>query len=175
MSVNPATHDDRSMDVKVQLLMVELQAIQGGIQSMDSIMFKIKGWCITVAAAAIGLAINSNRPSLILVGIGITLAFWFVDAYFKAIQRVYIRRDIEIAKAFAGRDPIAVLSARLDEGGIWVPDLARRFQTPANSREQVYKLESKGTLDEATKPVVFLLYMPVALALIALYLVLKLS
>ena len=174
MSSNVTTDNDRTIDVKVQLLMAELQAIQGGIQSMDSIMFKIKGWCITVAAAAVGLAINSKLPSLILVGVGITFAFWFMDAYFKAIQRVYIRRDIEISRAFAGKDPIIVLSGRLDAGGIWVPDLARRFQTPANGRGKVYKVESKRTLEEATKPVVFLLYMPVASGLIALYLVLEL-
>jgi hypothetical protein len=145
-------------EAKFQLLLREMEAIQDGIQSMDSAMFKIKGWCITVAASATGVAITFSRPSFVFIGLWSTLAFWFVDAYFKSIQRIYIERDLELCRRLVGKDPSAVLNDRPDTG-VWVPDLARRFQRPANTRPKVLWMELTGTLQEAWKPVVGMLYL----------------
>ena len=151
-----------------------MEAIQDGIQSMDSAMFKIKGWCITIAAAATGVAVNSGRSAFVLIGFAITLAFWFVDAYFKSIQRVYISRDLELGLALAGKDPIAVLNTPLNEGGLYVPDLARRFRRSGNSWLEILRVELKGTLKEAWKPVVGLLYLFVIAGLCIALLILEL-
>ena len=102
-----------SDEARFALLLREMEAIQGGIQSMDSAMFKIKGWGITLAAAATGVAINSSRPAFLIIGLVSTLAFWFVDAYFKSIQRVYILRDLEVSRRLLGKDPITVLKTAL--------------------------------------------------------------
>jgi hypothetical protein len=84
-------------DVRLTLLQVELNNIQSGIRGMDTILFQIKGWCVTAALGIGGFAAANHQPALLVVGAGAIVGFYLVQCQFKLIQRAFIRRNITIA------------------------------------------------------------------------------
>jgi hypothetical protein len=47
-------------EARLELLKTELNAVQSCIQSFETIVFQIKGWCVTAALAIGGFAISSK-------------------------------------------------------------------------------------------------------------------
>lgn len=115
---------------KFELLKLELQSIQAGIRGMDTIMFQIKGWCVTVAVATAGVALTSSHIELVAVGGAAVVGFWLVDAHYKSMQRIFIDRDDRIEEVLARQEPLAALAA----GQLHVPGLASSFRNPASLR-----------------------------------------
>lgn len=70
-------------DARFELLKTELNAVQSSIQNLDTIVFQIKGWCVTAALAIGGLATSSHTPALALVGIAAVAGFFLVNCQFK--------------------------------------------------------------------------------------------
>jgi hypothetical protein len=115
---------DYETSAQLELLKVELASIQGGIRGLDTILFQIKGWCVTICVAVAGVALATKSPELLLVAAGAIIGFWLVDAHYKAVQRVFIERDTHIEVCLKGRKPIEVLRS----GDLTVPGLASGFQ-----------------------------------------------
>jgi len=84
-------------DARFELLKTELNAVQSSIQNLDTIVFQIKGWCVTAALAIGGLAVSSHTPALALIGITAVAGFFLVNCQFKMIQRAFIKRNKDIA------------------------------------------------------------------------------
>ena len=80
-------------DARLALLQTELNAIQSGIRGMDTILFQIKGWCVTAALAIGGFAVTSHRVALLAVGVAAVLGFYLVNCQFKMIQRAFMDRN----------------------------------------------------------------------------------
>lgn len=89
---------------RLELLKIELQSIQTGIRSLDTTLFQIKGWCVTVVVAVAGFALSNNNAALLLIGFGAIMSFWLIDAHHKALQRVFIERNLLIENEFAKSD-----------------------------------------------------------------------
>lgn len=66
-----------------------LDFIQAVITRQASNSFLIKGWCLTVAVAAYGFALNSQSRRVAVLGIGGSLVFWGLDAYFLRQERMF--------------------------------------------------------------------------------------
>lgn len=115
-------------DARFELLKLELASIQSGIRGLDSILFQIKGWCVTVCVAIAGATIARGSAELLIASGGAVCGFWLVDANYKSIQRVFIDRDLQIERAVASRDPLSVLNS----GALTVPGLASAFRTDDN-------------------------------------------
>lgn len=80
-------------DARLALLQTELTGIQNAIRGLDTILFQIKGWCVTAALAIGGFAVAYRRPALIIVGAGAVIGFYMMNCQFKMIQRAFIRRN----------------------------------------------------------------------------------
>jgi len=80
-------------DARLALLQTELNAIQSAIRALDTVMFQIKGWCVTAALAIGGFAVVYRKPGLLIVGIGAVVGFFLVNCQFKMIQRTFITRN----------------------------------------------------------------------------------
>jgi hypothetical protein len=80
-------------DARLALLQTELNAIQSGIRGLDTIMFQIKGWCVTASLAIGGFAVAYHKPALLIVGAGAVVGFYLVTCQFKLIQRAFIKRN----------------------------------------------------------------------------------
>jgi hypothetical protein len=83
-------------DARLALLQTELNSIQSAIRGLDTILFQIKGWCVTTALAIGGFAVAYHLPALIIVGAGAVVGFYMMNCQFKMIQRAFIRRNREL-------------------------------------------------------------------------------
>ena len=81
---------------RLALLQTELNSIQASIRNFDSMLFQIRGWCVTTALAAGGFAVAYHKPALILVGGGAVLGFFMINCQFRMFQRGDIKRNIRI-------------------------------------------------------------------------------
>jgi hypothetical protein len=66
----------------------ELEIIQGIINRMANNSFFIKGWVIVLVIVILLLKENKYQASISFIPI---LVFWFLDAYFLRIERLYRR------------------------------------------------------------------------------------
>lgn len=111
------------LEAKFLLLQQEMDAIQQGIRACSAGLFQIKGWCVTVATLTAGAAVNTGQGRFLLVGVAASIAFWLVDAHFKALQRVFIKRDNHIEQVLSQK-PVLVA---LESGDLATPRLASAF------------------------------------------------
>lgn len=83
-------------DYKFEILQNEIEQLQEAIRSYDTIVFTIKGWCITVFSALIFVAIDREQSSLLVIAACGVALFWMLDAINKSFQSVFIARYRQI-------------------------------------------------------------------------------
>jgi hypothetical protein len=119
-------------EARLELLKTELNTVQSCIQSFETIVFQIKGWCVTAALAIGGFAISSHAPALTLVGIAAVIGFFLVNCQFKTIQRKFIRRNAALASELSNVGIMQVLkgAGALEITGAAVPEFGRPAGLP---------------------------------------------
>lgn len=75
-----------------------LELIQEVINRMANNSFLVKGWCITLVSALLGLAAQDNDKKFIIVVLFPALMFWLLDAYFLRQERLFRRKYNEVAQ-----------------------------------------------------------------------------
>lgn len=90
-------------EVRLRLLEDELEALHAGISAHDGRISQVKGWCVTVTAGLLALAITQQLPALAFCAAFAVLAFWMADSHLASIQRVLIRREQKMEDHFRGR------------------------------------------------------------------------
>lgn len=83
-------------DEKASLLRDEYLQIQKIIEDFDAKSLTIKAWSVTLSAAALVAAYAENAPFALLVGSGSAVAFWIVEALWKAMQQAFYARQRSI-------------------------------------------------------------------------------
>lgn len=83
-------------DARFTLLQIELNVIQSAIRSLDTIMFQIRGWCVTASLAIGGFAVAYHKPGLLLIGAGAVAGFFLTNCQFMGIQRAFINKNATI-------------------------------------------------------------------------------
>jgi hypothetical protein len=73
-------------DARLALLQTELTAIHEGIRGLDTIIFQVKGWCVTASLAIGGFAVAYHRPALLLVGFIAVPGFFLIDCNFRVFE-----------------------------------------------------------------------------------------
>jgi hypothetical protein len=153
-------------EARLALLQAELAAIQGAIRGLDGTDFQIKGWCVTASLAIGGFAAAYHKAALLVVAFGAVGGFYLVNWQFKAIQRVFIRRNHEIDDELRKIGIIAFLkgAGNLEIVGTAAPQWDRNFggQWRDRARREFFKL-----LHELISPNVFGLYLFILTCLIA--------
>jgi hypothetical protein len=119
-------------EARLELLKTELNAIQSSIQSFETIVFQIKGWCVTVVLAVGGFAVSSRAPALTLIGMVAVIGFFLINCQFKAIQRKFIRRNAALADELSSVGIMQVLkgAGALEITGAAVPEFRRTEGLP---------------------------------------------
>src|SRR5437870_13594192 len=68
----------------------DLEFIQAIIARLAGNSFQMKGWNVALATAAVGFAAaKDSRPTLAVLAVIPALAFWFLDAYYLALETQY--------------------------------------------------------------------------------------
>ena len=74
----------------VDVLNKEIDLIQSCIGRMAQNSFLVKGWLITLIAVVLALLPeNFNIRGLCIVGLAITICFWYLDAFFLKTEKLY--------------------------------------------------------------------------------------
>ena len=117
---------------RLELLKTELNTVHSSIQSLDTIVFQIKGWCVTVVLAVGGIAVSSHAPALTLVGMVAVIGFFLLNCQFKTIQRKFIRRNAALAAEVGNLGIMQVLkgAGTLKITGAAVPEFSRTTGLP---------------------------------------------
>lgn len=81
-------------EIKEENLHKELDLIQAVITRMAQNAFYVKGWSITLVAVVLALGDDdllstAERPYLLGLILVVWLAFWYLDAYFLRLERMY--------------------------------------------------------------------------------------
>jgi len=95
-----------------ELILKEIEIINGDIKKFDDYSFVIKGWSITLWTGFIAwLIVNIEEGLLseftIYASIIILLAFWFLDGLMKYFQRIFVRRN-EVLEDFINDEKLKV-------------------------------------------------------------------
>ena len=93
-----------------------LTIMQGVINRMAENSRACKVWCVTLVAATLVLVARTGEPQHALIALVPTLLFLFLDSYYLALERAFIRSQ----NAFVGK---------LHEGQLKLPDLYRVVPT----------------------------------------------
>jgi hypothetical protein len=137
-------------EARLELLKAELNAVQSSIQSFDTIVFQIKGWCVTVALAIGGFAVSGHTPALTLIGIAAIIGFFLMNCQFKTIQRKFIRRNAALAGEVSSVGIMQVLqgAGTLAITGAAVPEFRRRAGLPFRdwARSSLYEIGYEASL-----------------------------
>jgi len=85
---------------KLELLKKEIDVITSVIGRYDDILFRIKGWTITLWLPIVGWGIHSKSIPIFFLALFIPIIFCFIELEFKRIQRQYIFRGNKLEKFF---------------------------------------------------------------------------
>jgi hypothetical protein len=144
-------------DARLVLLQTELNAIQSGIRGLDTIMFQMKGWCVTASLAIGGFAVAYHKPALLIVGAGAVVGFYVVTCQFKLIQRAFIKRNQAIESELRATGLMQVLKGAGNLEILGTTPLER------NGSGSSYSERMRSILpafwDEARSPNAFSLYL----------------
>lgn len=113
-------------DYRFEILKLEIETVQAGIKSYDSILFTIKGWAITIFSAFIVIALQVERPLYLVFCAASIILFWLIDTLFKVIQWIYRGRYLQLEKYLQSSDFLDAIHRRCLDN-FTTPDIDRRF------------------------------------------------
>lgn len=93
MSANQPLDEDSSA------VQAHLTIMQGVINRMAENSRSCKVWCVTLVAATLVLVARTGEPQHALIALVPTLLFLFLDSYYLALERAFIRSQ----NAFVGK------------------------------------------------------------------------
>ena len=85
MPTNPSLNEESSA------VQVHLTIIQGVISRMAENSRSCKVWCVTLVAATLVLVARTGEPQHALIALVPTLLFLFLDSYYLALERSFIK------------------------------------------------------------------------------------
>ncbi len=78
---------------KKEILLKEIDLIEDCIKRMASNSFLLKGWAVTVLSVLMGLMANFDNWKLgSILAIFICIGFWYLDAVYLKLERLYTRK-----------------------------------------------------------------------------------
>ena len=76
-----------------EILLKEIDLIEECIKRMASNSFLLKGWAVTVLSVLIGLTANTDNWKFgSILAILVCLSFWYLDAVYLKLERLYKRK-----------------------------------------------------------------------------------
>jgi hypothetical protein len=96
---------DDNFKFKFELLKQEMDSVQKGIHTYGQLQFTIKGWAITLFSGFVIFALDKDMWVILVVGAAVVIFFWFLDASFKGLQKVYLDRAKKIERFLQKVEP----------------------------------------------------------------------
>jgi len=74
---------------QLQARLAHLNMIQAVISRMAGYSAAVKNFMLTITAAIVAIAFDKDMSALLYAGIGVTLVFGFLDAYYLAVEKCF--------------------------------------------------------------------------------------
>lgn len=97
-NLNDVEADEKSFNSQLDFLKLELESINTITGRIDGITQTIKNWCVVVWAGSIALLIANEKLNLIIFTVVLPILFWYVDAWWRRIQRSFVFRSMKISE-----------------------------------------------------------------------------
>ena len=68
-------------DKRLEMIIIEIQQLQGWFDKYDGLIFKSRGWLVTVFVAILGFVIDKSTPKLTYLLIGVAGFFYFFELF----------------------------------------------------------------------------------------------
>ena len=81
-----------------------IEVMQGVIQRMAENSRSCKVWCVTLVAAVLVLVARTGEPRHALIALIPTLLFLFLDSYYLALERAFIKSQNEFVAKLGRND-----------------------------------------------------------------------
>jgi hypothetical protein len=102
-AVNPPDPETGVLNYQLDFLRLEFQSINEIIKRIDEITQTIKNWTVLIWAGSLSLAFGQAKfRRLIVLTAVLPLPFWFVDGWWRRIQRTCIFRTHKISEFLNG-------------------------------------------------------------------------
>ena len=83
--------ENQPLNEESPAVQAHLTMMQGVINRMAENSRSCKVWCVTLVAAVLVLVARTGEPQHALIGLVPTLLFLFLDAYYLALERAFIK------------------------------------------------------------------------------------
>lgn len=122
---------------RVQVLLNEMNLVQGRLDKYDDVIFKNRGWTITIAIALLGSALTLKKKELAILAVFVLLLFYLIEILWRWLyMHKYIERYRFIRDSLHDKKPI---------DSFMVYDLTHHYGEPpewwSKVRDCVLKLE----------------------------------
>ena len=95
--------DNQPLNENSPAVQTHLTMMQGVINRIAENSRSCKVWCVTLAAAVLVLVARTGEPQHALIALVPTLLFLFLDSYYLALERAFIRsQNAFVAKLHRG-------------------------------------------------------------------------
>ena len=90
--------DTQPLNENSTAVQAHLTMMQGVISRMAENSRSCKVWCVTLVAAVLVLVARTGEPQHALIALGPALLFLFLDSYYLALERAFIRSQNAFVK-----------------------------------------------------------------------------
>ena len=95
--------EQQTFDAESDAVRTHLTIMQGVINRMAENSRSCKVWCVTLVAATLVMVARTGEPQHALIALVPTLLFLFLDSYYLALERAFIRsQNTFVAKLHRG-------------------------------------------------------------------------
>ena len=96
--------DSKILGVDSPAVQAHIEMLQGVIQRMAENSRSCKLWCVTLVAATLVLVARTGEPRHALIALVPTVLFLFLDSYYLALERAFIRsQNAFVSKLHEGK------------------------------------------------------------------------
>ena len=126
------------LDYQLEVLSAEQESINEIVGRIDNITQTTKNWAVTLWAGSLGFAITDPelRKYALLTAI-LPLIFWFIDAWWRRLQKRSIYRLQQISDFLNGDDLVKSFEKRRVIGFTLLDPAGRTHTKEANYRKRV--------------------------------------
>ena len=87
---------------QIMRLWDELRMVQGTIDKIDDITFRVKSWFVTIFVAVTGYSITKSEPGLMLLNFFFIVMFYMYEITYRIPLRAFLMRSREIQEVLRG-------------------------------------------------------------------------
>lgn len=95
-----------SHDERFEILKEEMALLQTRFDKFDDLIFRLRGWLITIIASLLGGAIGLKKIQLATLAVGIPILFYFLESFWRQDWLKYVLRYRHIRDALRQGQPL---------------------------------------------------------------------